>query len=137
MYVCFFHSLPLSGHWCLLLSRWAGKPPRSGHWQRLLQGESPHPIWDINRDSSSCRNPIPYYQQTSTTIIQSGLVVEIQWGKVDVNVLMFEETFMYVYVLIYEYFYLDHEGLSALPCPWLRCLLSYPGGAAGPGDGPP
>ena len=31
--------------------------------------------------------------------------------------------------------YLDHEGLSGLPCPWLRCLLLYPGGAAGPGDG--
>ena len=33
--------------------------------------------------------------------------------------------------------YLDHEGLSALHCPWLQCLLPYPGGAAGPGDGLP
>ena len=31
--------------------------------------------------------------------------------------------------------YLDHEGLTALHCPWLRCLPLYPGGAAGPGDG--
>ena len=50
--------------------------------------------------------------------------------------------YMYVCMWIYVHVCLNMcvsistmRGLSDLHWPWLRCLLLYPGGAAGPGDG--